>query len=507
MLRIDYYYLRIYQIKILQLKLMIHKILLTLALSSPVALLAQTESSAFTASGRGVATTFVTDYHALGINPANLGWESQYEGKKVTVGMFEIAGSFFSEAFNKGDLRNNLFFGEFDDLTPQERDDAAEDFVKARNAADLNIMGLGLAVQTGIGTFAFSSGDNITWKSKFGEDLTDLVFYGFQASYFDSLVLTTGAVIPNTGNYSQDTLDLVVSGTVNPENVKSLAALLNGSDIETTWIREFKFGYGTRVYNSDRYQLFAGADVKYLMGMHIIAFNSDGEKAGGFAAVSPIYGLDFEDAPNNPSADLENSGALPNPVGQGFGFDLGLSAIIDEKLRLGLSFNNIGSMTWDGNVYELDNILVDDYENGGVSSLSIIDQVNSLISSDGAIEWIGKEKMKTSLPKNLRIGASYDFGEKVRAGLDVVMPMDEEVGGLDKTLLGLGGDFMPVKWFRFSMGFLTGGNYDFKIPAGIVFVAGNGTYEAGFASRDIITFFSESDPTISLSTGFLRFRF
>jgi hypothetical protein len=467
----------------------------------------QTESSAFTASGRGVATTFVTDYHALGINPANLGWQSQYEGKTVTFGMFEIAGSFFSEAFNKNDLRKNLFFGEFDDLTQEERDQAAEDFVKARNTADLNIMGMGIAVQTGIGTFAFSSGDNITWKSKFGEDLTDIVFYGFQSSYFDSLVLTTGAVIPNTGNYGQDTLDLIVSGTVNPENQKSLAALLNGSDIETSWVREYRFGYGTKVYSNDRYQFFAGAGVKYLQGMHIISFSSDGNSAGGFASVSPFYDLDFDEAETNPSANLENSGTLPEPVGQGFGFDLGVSAIIDERLTLGLSMNNIGSMTWDGNVYKLEDILVDDYENPGVSSLSIVDQLNSIIGSDGAIEWNGEETLKTKLAKNLRIGASYKFGEKLNAGLDVVMPMDEEVGALEKPLIGLGGDFIPVKWFRFSMGFLSGGNYDFKIPAGIVFVAGNGTWECGFSSRDIITFFSENDPTISLSTGFLRFRF
>jgi hypothetical protein len=58
-----------------------------------------------------------------------------------------------------------------------------------------------------------------------------------------------------------------------------------------------------------------------------------------------------------------------------------------------------------------------------------------------------------------------------------------------------------------SAGLVTGGDYDTKIPVGVTFIAGNGTYEAGIASRDAVTFFADRKPTVSLSMGFLRFRF
>jgi len=54
---------------------------------------------------------------------------------------------------------------------------------------------------------------------------------------------------------------------------------------------------------------------------------------------------------------------------------------------------------------------------------------------------------------------------------------------------------------------LTGGVYDFSIPVGVTIITKNGGFEAGIASRDAVTFFTQNGPTLSLSTGFMRFRF
>ena len=51
-----------------------------------VGLYAQTQGIAYTAVGKGVATTFLTDYPCLGINTSALGWGSGYEKKRVTMG-------------------------------------------------------------------------------------------------------------------------------------------------------------------------------------------------------------------------------------------------------------------------------------------------------------------------------------------------------------------------------------------------------------------------------------
>jgi hypothetical protein len=63
-----------------------------------------------------------------------------------------------------------------------------------------------------------------------------------------------------------------------------------------------------------------------------------------------------------------------------------------------------------------------------------------------------------------------------------------------------------MPWLQLSAGLMTGGNADTKLPVGVTFIAGAGTWEAGIASRDMITYFSQRNPTLSLSLGFLRFR-
>jgi hypothetical protein len=470
---------------------------------------AQADNSVFTSAGSGIYTPFVRDYQSLGINPANLAIPSKYEEKKSVIGFFELGISSFSEAFNKPELRDNLFLKDFDKLTSEERKEAASEFVRARNVTEVNFLTFGLSVATNVGSFAFSSSENIYWNSRFGEQLADLVFYGFNSDYFDNLVLSGGAVIPNTGDYPEQ--NQVIKGTTNPQNAQKLSKILEDSDIETSWVREFRFGYGKQLYGSESLSLYGGIGLKYLLGMHIISMKSDGTNVSGYAATSPLYDLDLDPSGDNPSLDPINNGMLPEilpqPVGNGFGVDLGLSLVLDKRLTVAAALNNFGSMKWDGNVYTIQDTIVNEIGNPGVSSLSIIEQVETIVGNDGLLNWEGQKELKTKLPTNIRLGASYSFGTALELGVDVVAPFNEEVGSIEKPLIGLGGNVFPASWFRFSMGFLTGGNYDFKIPAGIGFITKNGSWEFGIASRDMITFFTEKDPTISLSTGFLRSRF
>ena len=50
-----------------------------------VALFSQTQNSSYTAIGKGVATTFLTDYQCLGINNSALGWGTGYKNIKTTI--------------------------------------------------------------------------------------------------------------------------------------------------------------------------------------------------------------------------------------------------------------------------------------------------------------------------------------------------------------------------------------------------------------------------------------
>ena len=59
---------------------------------------AQTQGVAYTAMGKGVATTFLTDYHCLGINSSALGWGPGYEKKRFTMGMTEFGLGIYSDS-------------------------------------------------------------------------------------------------------------------------------------------------------------------------------------------------------------------------------------------------------------------------------------------------------------------------------------------------------------------------------------------------------------------------
>ena len=68
-----------------------------------VDLFAQTQGVAYPAVGKGVATTFVTDYHSNGINSSMLGWGTGYEGKRFTMGTTEFSLGLYSDQL---DLKN-----------------------------------------------------------------------------------------------------------------------------------------------------------------------------------------------------------------------------------------------------------------------------------------------------------------------------------------------------------------------------------------------------------------
>ncbi|MFT5247346.1 MAG: hypothetical protein ACI943_002096, partial [Gammaproteobacteria bacterium] len=361
---------------------------------------AQNELSSFTSTGRGVASPFVTDYHALGINPSNLNWSPEYDGKRVTFGFAEVAGSLYSEALVKEDLRKNLFGGGFETLNREEKLDMIKEFTDAGNAVDLSYMWAGAAVNTEkLGGFSYTTRDNIQFSSRLSEDLATMMYLGGTAPYFEQLILSTGDTIANVDGLSQDTLDLVQKGITSLANAQSLSDLLGDTEISLSWVREYHFGYGKRIWDTDNIQIFVGVGAKYIVGqgMARVGKNADGE-IEAFSALSPVFNVDYGDgALSNPSSLPEGAGRL-EPVGQGYGFDIGASVIIKEKLRVGVSITDIGRMKWDGNAYTLEDFDVTELTDQGVDGNGIIEQIQTFTDPDGLLAWSGEAELKTKLP-------------------------------------------------------------------------------------------------------------
>ncbi len=453
---------------------------------------AQIENSSFKSTGKaGVSTTFASDYQAISINPSNLGW-NPVRNKSFSIGLLEGAYSAHSTALTKQKLREDLVAFNESRLNYAQKIKAAENFANEgfQFEGDLSLLGVAFQNET-IGGIGFRITERVQWYSKFNSTVSDILFRGYNAKYFDKF--------KTSGN---DT-----TGISNAP--RSFKSLFEDSKIKFNWLREYNLSYGRKIFSVNDIEVYGGLGLKYVQGNARIRIEVKDGDLLAYSATTPKIDIDYGDAANkNPSTVQEGSGILPKTVGNGWGLDLGASAVYDEKIKLGFAVNDIGSITWDGNVYELRNVDLVSLNNSGFDSYNIFAEVQDFTSDSGLFRWKGTEERETSLPTNMRVGASYEIiKEFLQVGTDVVIPFNKVPGNYERAIWAFGGDVRPIPWLKISTGLVTGGNYTTNIPVGIQFILGGGTYEFGIASRDAITFFRDQGPTLSLSTGFLRFRF
>ncbi|CAG5080843.1 DUF5723 family protein [Parvicella tangerina] len=493
------------------------KILTLLLLAGAISSSAQYEISSFTSTGRGGATSFVTDYQACGINPANLGWDAEFEEKRFTMGLTEMTFSIHSEALTKDELRQEfktiIQNKSTADWTIDEKRQAGKDFANSGFAINGDLGSFGFAFNSeAFGGIAFRINDNFNTYTRLNETTSDMIFMGKFSSYFDSLVYVDPSsmdttIIENYNMQDPDSIQNVANGFANVPNM--IGEILNGSEMRLSWTREYNLSYGRKIFGKDDViEIFGGIGLKYIQGFAMIDIQSVDNDLTAFSSVTPFFNIDYGSASaQNPSTTTQ-SGALPNSVGGGFGMDFGLDLLIKNKLKIAMAVTNIGSMTWKGNVYSMKDTLVIDTYSEGLNNYNVLQTIGDLSGDDGVFSWDGEKELTQKLNTNFRFGASFLIGEIAQVGVDVIAPMnDESPASLEKAIIGFGGDVKPIPWLRLSAGFMTGGNYDFSIPLGLTVITQKGTWEAGIASRDAITFFTQNGPTLSLSTGFMRFRF
>lgn len=457
-------------------------------------------------TGRASATTFVTDYQAIGINPANLGWEWRFKGKHLAFGLAEGSYAVYSDALGRDDIRQRMFNTDFR-FTEEERDQAVAAFTDAGAAINVDVMALGLCwQQEQIGGLAFQARDRLQVSAQMGSRMADLVFKGSSADVFDLLVLATGDTVANYAGMSPDSLALVVLGIATEPQI--LGQVLDGTEAGFLWYREFNFSYGRWLVRNDDLEIDAGIGLKYLLGIGVIDVRAEGGGLSGFSSLSPDFQIDYQTGEFLPGARFSFGDlAFPRTVGKGFGVDLGLAARIKGTWKLGLAVTDLGSIRWSGDAYTASNGSLVEMASTGLENYDLIDGLDDFLISGGLLEWEESAERSLPLASTARIGLGKLLGERVELGTDLLLPLNQATGGLESPAWGLGADLRPFRWLQFSTGCMAGAGQPLKVPLGLTFIAGNGTYEAGVASRDVITYFTRSNPTVSMSMGFLRFRF
>jgi len=465
--------------------------------------LSQSEGAAFTSTGRAVATTFVKDYEATGINPANLAWGTGNDNTKLSIGLMEFGASGFSSAITRDQL--------IDPEAAFDRLNFFKKFNEAGTSMHLDAAPFSIAyMDKNIGGFAFSVSDRFQFYAKIGGDLADIMVNGWNSSYFDQLQVFQNGSLQTIANdpsvYNLDSMDIRkgISSALKP-----LENIINETNINLTYTRQFTFSYGRYFYDNGTLTIGGGIGLKYIQGYGTmnIGVDEDG-KVNSFVALSDDFGVDVE----NKDFGTFNAGSAPffTPVGEGFGGDIGINATYRKKFKFGLAVTNIGQIDWSENAYTIKDTTFTEIESGGFESANILDEIGQVVTEGELFEFEKAEELIVKLPTTLRIGASMAIlDEMIHVGADVIIPLNDAPGSYEKPILALGGDIRPVNFIELSLGFNYGGNTQerLNLPLGITFHAGeNSFWEAGIASRDLVTWiYTGTSPNVSATMGFLRF--
>jgi hypothetical protein len=451
---------------------------------------AQTDINSYNAAGGGYSTTYLSDYQCLGINPANLGWT--YDQHHFYLGVMETGLSLYTNALTKYQVTHDLFNNNLE-LSLNQRLNAANQFSNTRVWGQAAVTWLGLSFYSkNIGGFAFSIRDRALWNTEFSNQAAQLLFLGYHAPYFDSLVV----------NGNHDT-------TGYSKTPKKITQVFDGTKLEFVWFREYNFGYGRKIIDNKIIGIFAGVGLKYLQGYGALQFDIHNGNLDAFSSLGPEFNINY--GATTPSA-MPGTGL--KSTGSGFGVDLGITIRILNMIKVSLAIDDIGSINWTGNVYQVNNVSVYKMTSPGILNYNIFN-AGQFIKTDGlpgdSNSWGGLKSKRVSLPTVFRGGASIRPIPQLEAGFDIVVPIKTDVpGAMDKQVVGFGLHYSPVKWIDLSTGCVTGGAIGTNIPLGISFFPvrnEKATWEIGLSTRDIPVFFKKSDFMASVAIGFIRVGF
>ncbi len=457
----------------------------------------QSEMSAYSATGRaGVATTFVTDYQAIGINPANLGYGRLNDSKKFTFGLLEFAGNLYHEGLSSKDFYK--FGVNYKERSTYDKLIAARKFSSNTISVNFDFTLFGISFQDEkFGGIAFSIRESVRLYTKLTPSASDYAFRGATSSMFDSLGLSDGSTVVNDPNqYAAYTSsgNSIVDGKANSSF--NLGSIFGGSKIKQHWYRDYAVSYGKKIYDKKGFQLYTGIGAKYVAGYNYIDIEADGNSVKGKVALNPI---------TDPLKTIEASspslvaGKSYQAIGKGYGFDLGFTLLVKQKYKFGIAATNIGSVYYTKNVYSV--------KDTAISTVKY-DEKEGFHSVGDIVNWQGEKNLRVSLPAMLRAGASMNlFDYKMEIGIDAILPLNNAAGNFDNVLIAVGGDYKILKTIKISSGFNMGGNTSkkFNLPLGIMISLKN-TLEFGVASRDVISYFITTGNSYSIAAGILRWR-
>jgi hypothetical protein len=280
--------------------------------------------------------------------------------------------------------------------------------------------------------------------------------------------------------FSRDYFDLLYLEGL-PSNAKYT---FDGTSFESWLYLEYNLSYSRKlpVIIPFLKDLYVGGGIKFLRGYGIFQTTKNSSSIENTNALSDtgknsiIGKFDFLaqragiDAFNNDAPNHTLSG-LPDPVGHGTGFDIGVSTEFLNGIRLGISVTDIGKITWDKNIMQT--------AGGGTITFSgytseLQDSVKHVLKGKNSTG----ESFTTSLPTTFKIGGSV-LAEKLPfmkflpghllIAAEYAQGLNESLGNTTKPRMSLGLEYRIVPFLPLRSGFLFGGGDKLRWAFGLGF--------------------------------------
>ncbi|MGB6033899.1 MAG: DUF5723 family protein [Bacteroidota bacterium] len=198
---------------------------------------------------------------------------------------------------------------------------------------------------------------------------------------------------------------------------------------------------------------------------------------------------------------------FPDPVGSGFGIDLGLSAEVSDGLRAGLSVTDIGTIQWRRDIDEFSSVSLIHFDDPLSESQrdSIEDAIHGE-SRDG-------EAFSTSLPTVLHVGFAVELHKldlfrplilgELTVGFDYHQGFSRVPGATPRPRFSTGLEYRPVSFLPLRAGLSVGGSTSTHFALG--FGIHMGVFELDVASENLGWVFSPdsfSHGTVAVGMSF-----
>lgn len=308
-------------------------------------------------------------------------------------------------------------------------------------------------------------------------------------------------VIAGKVNFPVNFVNIAIDG-----NKKNFIYDFNETDLKFWWLRKYAVSYALSMgpWTNKIFKSFAfGFSLNFISGFTYIGLDNIHTEIGtdqnnnfvgkgdylAYSAFSPDFNVKYDFDPNPKKKG--SIGPFPSAAGSGFGFDFGFFAEINDKWSAGISFMDLGSVTWDKNAAKFSSnqpIFLDD-----ITSKSQRDSLVDALSGRGELI----DEFTTSLPGAFHLGVALNLHEvfgkdnfegKTILTFDYLQGFNNQPRNSTSPRFGFGVEWKPDSWIpylRMGMNFGGADKFGWTAGMGIDF----GFLEINFATPDFQYFF------------------